>query len=113
MTEHEGFLDAIKAEPDDDTPRLIYADWLDDHGQPERAEFIRLQIESARLPEGDPRAAEFDVRAEEILAEHEIEWLGEWSERLVRWSFRRGFLDAITIEAESFRCHGDELFARF
>src|SRR5205823_3346972 len=28
--------------PDDDAPRLVYADWLDEHGQPERAEFVRL-----------------------------------------------------------------------
>lgn len=30
---------------EDDTPRLIYADWLQDHGEPERAEFIRVQVE--------------------------------------------------------------------
>lgn len=34
----------ILANPEDDTPRLIYADWLEDHDQAERAEFIRVQI---------------------------------------------------------------------
>ncbi len=113
MNSHPGFLDAIHAAPDDDTPRLIYADWLDENGDPDRAEFIRLQIDSARLPEGDPRGVDLDVRAEEILAARETEWLGEWSERLVHWSFQRGFLDAITIEAEPFLTRGDELFQRF
>lgn len=31
-------------DPADDTVRLIYADWLEEHGEPERAEFIRTQI---------------------------------------------------------------------
>jgi uncharacterized protein (TIGR02996 family) len=39
------FLDAIQSAPRDDTPRLVYADWLDEHGQPEYAEFIRLQCQ--------------------------------------------------------------------
>jgi len=40
-THDEAFLEDIIAHPRDDAPRLIYADWLDDHGQGERAEFIR------------------------------------------------------------------------
>jgi uncharacterized protein (TIGR02996 family) len=42
-------LNAILAAPDDDAPRLIYADWLDEHGEAERAEFIRVQCELARI----------------------------------------------------------------
>lgn len=34
----------LLAAPNDDLPRLIYADWLDEHGEPERAEFIRAMI---------------------------------------------------------------------
>jgi uncharacterized protein (TIGR02996 family) len=34
-------------QPGDDTPRLIYADWLDDHDDHDRAEFIRVQCELA------------------------------------------------------------------
>ncbi len=33
MDSDEAFLQAIAETPDDDAPRLIYADWLDDHGQ--------------------------------------------------------------------------------
>jgi|SRR5579883_697815 len=44
MSDESALLAAIFAYPDEDTPRLIYADWLEEHGQPERAEFIRLQI---------------------------------------------------------------------
>jgi uncharacterized protein (TIGR02996 family) len=41
--EELALLAAIHAEPRDDTPRLVYADWLQEHGQEEYAEFIRLQ----------------------------------------------------------------------
>ena len=51
MTDRDGFLAAIIAQPDDDVPRLVYADWLDEHGDPERAELIRVQCELERLPE--------------------------------------------------------------
>jgi uncharacterized protein (TIGR02996 family) len=37
--------------PTDDVPRLVYADWLDDHGDPARAEFVRVQVEVAGLSE--------------------------------------------------------------
>ncbi|VTS02303.1 Repeat-companion domain protein OS=Isosphaera pallida (strain ATCC 43644 / DSM 9630 / IS1B) GN=Isop_0391 PE=4 SV=1: LRR_6 [Gemmata massiliana] len=48
MSEHDAFLRAICANPDDDTARLVFADWLQEHGEPDRAEFIRLHIEWCR-----------------------------------------------------------------
>lgn len=50
MTEGDALLATICAEPSADTPRLIYADWLDEHEQPERAEFVRVQVKLAGLP---------------------------------------------------------------
>jgi uncharacterized protein (TIGR02996 family) len=57
MTEQAALLAAIAAHPDDDTPRLVYADWLDEHrpdrvaspaaGPSARAEFIRVQCRLA------------------------------------------------------------------
>ena len=46
MDRTPAFLADIRAHPDDDAPRLIYADWLEETGGPTeavRAEFIRLQ----------------------------------------------------------------------
>lgn len=48
LPEWELLLKAVAASPDDDLPRLVAADWLDEHGEPERAEFIRIQIERAK-----------------------------------------------------------------
>lgn len=45
MTEGEAIYRAILANPADDTPRLVYADWLQEHGQEEWAEFVRVQCE--------------------------------------------------------------------
>lgn len=39
-----GLLKAILDDPADDLPRLAYADWLEENGQEERAEFIRYDI---------------------------------------------------------------------
>lgn len=50
MPEESSFLRTICDRPDDDLPRLVYCDWLDENGQPERAEFIRIQIELSKLP---------------------------------------------------------------
>jgi uncharacterized protein (TIGR02996 family) len=53
MTRDE-FLRAIIDSPDDDAPRLVFADWLDEHGETERAEFIRARVES-KSPNGELR----------------------------------------------------------
>lgn len=37
-------LDEIRRRPDDPVPRTVYADWLEQHGHPERAEFVRQQL---------------------------------------------------------------------
>ena len=53
MSDESALLTAIIEHPDEDTPRLVYADWLDEHAtsaaQRARAEYIRLEIEQARL----------------------------------------------------------------
>jgi uncharacterized protein (TIGR02996 family) len=50
MGDGEALLRAILDQPKEETPRLVYADWLEENGQPERAEFIRVQVELARMP---------------------------------------------------------------
>jgi uncharacterized protein (TIGR02996 family) len=44
---HEDLIRAIVADPDNDGLRLIYADWLEERGDAERAAFIRLQVRIA------------------------------------------------------------------
>lgn len=45
MTERDEFVRLICADPEDDTVRLVFADWLEEHGgEPERGEFIRAMV---------------------------------------------------------------------
>jgi uncharacterized protein (TIGR02996 family) len=52
MTERDAFLREILDHPDDDATRLRFADWLEENGEPARAEFIRVQCEWAKGPQG-------------------------------------------------------------
>jgi uncharacterized protein (TIGR02996 family) len=47
MTDRDALYRAILISPTDDAPRLVYADWLDEHGDPDWAALIRAMI---RLP---------------------------------------------------------------
>jgi uncharacterized protein (TIGR02996 family) len=87
---HEGFLQAICETPDDDAPRLIYADWLQDNGDPERAEFIRVQVQRVSLDPDDPGQRALFARERELQARHGGAWLAELPVlKGVRWG-RRG-----------------------
>ncbi len=45
---------AVIADCENDLPRLVYADWLDEHGDPARAAFIRVQIALHDKSPADP-----------------------------------------------------------
>lgn len=47
MSDREALLAAIRLHPDEDTPRLVFADWLDEHGESERAALIRYSCSPA------------------------------------------------------------------
>src|SRR5579885_2696175 len=100
MTDADAFLDAIFADPENDLPRLVYA------------EFIRLQCAIARLPGNSPEVTELWKRVQPVWARLEDEWwpatreawvVGcalrygvqpyEISEHLDAVHFRRGLLD--------------------
>src|SRR4051812_2844446 len=94
------FLEAVRDSPDDDAPRLVFADWLEEQGESARAEFLRVQCELARLSTFAARYPELHLRQLELLARHEADWIGAWAGRLVRWEFRRGLLHAVTLRSE-------------
>ena len=59
---------ALVAHPDEDTPRLAYADWLDENGDPDRAAFIRTQCRLADLPPNDPDWVDLREQQDELVA---------------------------------------------
>ena len=58
---------AILDDPDDDAPRLAFADWLAANGQPDRAEWIRASCELSSVPYGDLRRAAMSLREREAF----------------------------------------------
>ena len=68
------FRRAIVAEPHDDVPRMVYADWLQENGQDERAEFIRLQCRLAEMLEDSPDYAAMRKREEKLLRKNKRRW---------------------------------------
>jgi uncharacterized protein (TIGR02996 family) len=102
MTEHGAFLQAILEEPADDAVRLIYADWLDEHGDDERADFIRTQIELANLDENHPRRPALQKLEQALLDRGREGWLGPLRSLAYVWKFVRGFPEEATLDTRSF-----------
>jgi uncharacterized protein (TIGR02996 family) len=110
MPAEPGLLRAILDAPDDDAPRLVYADWLDDHGQPDRAELIRTQVELARLAEDSPRRREVAWRARELLDRHGAEWARALPGELHDWRFSRGFVESAGLMGPDLEADAAALF---
>ena len=68
-------LDAIIAAPEDDGPRLVYADWLLAEGDPLHGQLIMVQCQIARLRETNPEVAPGSPLAN--LRKRELELLGQ------------------------------------
>ena len=108
MNDREGFLAAIIDNPDDDAPRLVYADWLEEHGEATHAELIRVQCEIAAGPDPE-RREQLWRRLQPIWRRLRDEWWFElWglefrdrrnNQYLDVVHFNRGFIDRlVTIE---------------
>jgi uncharacterized protein (TIGR02996 family) len=78
-----GLLCACKADPTDDGVRRILADFLEEQGQAERAEFVRIQLDlrdADERREWTPLQAEQEARQIRLLRKNAGEWLGgAWS----------------------------------
>jgi len=66
MTDRDALYRAILAHPADDTPRLVYADWLEENGRGEEAEFMRLDCRLEAGAPDDPAFVEMHARREEL-----------------------------------------------
>ena len=63
----QSFLDALRQRPDDPATRAVYADWLEERGQAQRAEFLRLQLAAgAATSAADPAFTRASARLAEL-----------------------------------------------
>lgn len=126
------FLRAVLEMPDDDLPRLVAADWLDEHGDEARAEFIRAQVRLGTLPECRRCTSEGVVavlqggfcslcRLTHTLRRRERELLqspcgnscwhspiphGGWG----KWEYSRGFVASLTLTCIDLLKHAAAIF---
>ena len=110
---HTALMNEIVAHPEDDEPRLVYADWLDDAGQADRADFVRVQLERAKLPKWDVRQLPLLIRECELLSQHEVSWRRELPKlKSVNWGrFERGFICQVRFDDfKSLKLHGERCF---
>jgi uncharacterized protein (TIGR02996 family) len=109
----EALYQDVLAHPEDEAPRLIFADWLEENGQADRAEFIRVQMELARATEAG-REKELRRREKELWQAHRDEWLQSVPPHLRKRKieFQRGFLEELHLPPELWAKHGPALFGR-
>jgi uncharacterized protein (TIGR02996 family) len=128
------FLAAILADPDDDTARLVAADFLEENDDTNRAAFIRIQVALARLEAtGQGKSLEADhLRAKERaflgpLSTYRPLWAANECPELARWkprgggrtpleamavegadrlTWRRGFVESVTCPVMEWHQHG-------
>jgi uncharacterized protein (TIGR02996 family) len=129
--EYQGFVDAIIAEPAEDAIRLICADWLEDHGEPERAEFVRMQIEMfqrcqkercdyCRLGQHTNGPCRCTLEYRRLTGrsdylrfrlEHSLYGLKQWNGHVydLTWKWSRGFLSELSCPWKVFERVGPRL----
>lgn len=119
MDDEPALLAAIEARPGDDTPRLAYADWLDEHAgdRPDpaaariRAEFIRVQcaIRKVEALPGDEQRPHVHLwmRQQTLLDHHRRDLLGPLGGELTYFDaiFDRGFVSQLAVPAGVFLRH--------
>lgn len=74
MSDEAAFLDALKSNPADDTARLVYADWLDEHDEPRKAEYLRLSTQLPLVGDDVALCSSEAVRVRELGAELDTGW---------------------------------------
>jgi uncharacterized protein (TIGR02996 family) len=120
LPDPSGLLAGILSAPEEDTPRLLYADWLDEEAgrATERAEYIRWSIKASR--------GTVSGRGEKSFGNYWMLWQRLFLPLLDGWGANkgrnqtgessphmdRGFLSKIACSWEDWLRHGDALRAR-
>jgi len=113
--------EAVIAAPEDDAPRLAYADAVE-AADPVRAEFIRLQVALARsrrehFNPNDPPLVPHTTLPSYVYEGNLIRKYGDqWASDLHRltswWVYVRGFVEWVKLDAEAFLAAAPELYRR-
>jgi uncharacterized protein (TIGR02996 family) len=104
-------MQGIIDHPDEDVPRLVFADWLEEHGEPDLARYVRLLCESDRLPREDARWAGVQDELGQLERSVGKAWAAEWRQGLaedaraslnvVEMTVRRGLYTEAVLDASA------------
>lgn len=115
MVRNEALLRTVIENPDEDTPRLVYADCFEENGEPERAEFIRVQCELDKIPAKHRRRAKLQECEKELLGLHGWAWAEELAFCVRKWVYRRGFVERVemllALDQDNYNPAGQEIRA--
>jgi uncharacterized protein (TIGR02996 family) len=103
-------LARVIAAPDDDEPRLAYARWLSEQGDP-RGEFIAAQCRLASDRPNPQRRKELAARAQELGQALRKALAAEVKHAADHWEIRRGFVDEVRADAARLLERWEGLFA--
>jgi uncharacterized protein (TIGR02996 family) len=95
MSRQQSLLHAILDDPEDDAVRLVYADWLEEYDDTDRAEFIRVQV--ALHARAEPEKEDLKRREKDLWTRHGTRWMRElpaWARSGV--TYERGFAWLVT-----------------
>jgi uncharacterized protein (TIGR02996 family) len=107
--DRQALIDAIRDEPDDERLRLVYADWLEDNGEPQRAEYVRLCYELSGLDADDPHAIELERRRTQLFRKHGKTWAPGLSGDATARLKSHGLVQRVEMTASSFLKCADQL----
>ncbi len=122
MTDLQARSAGICAQPDEDTPRLALADFLDEEGGREntfRADFIRTHCRLAREEPWSKPWRELNERwralynvAMHRAGKNELPWVAHLKGRVKAWEFERGLIGHLTLFSKRFVSEGESYFAQ-
>ena len=118
MDPHLPFLKAVAANPADDLPRLVYADFLEETEEPvhvARAHFIRTQIALETFNPWTREYREAKALEQRLHESFEFHWLfdlPEYLRRHDRVTWRRGFPEQVHLSVAELTSGGEDLFSR-
>jgi uncharacterized protein (TIGR02996 family) len=120
MTERDALLAAIIAQPDDDTVRLVYAYWLDEHGESIRATIIRAGVahpwerihgyrsfNERRLQWAIFGSKLLRPRGSTEVLRRELPELEGFTDPFAQWFYYRGFLHDVEMTRKAWKEHGE------
>src|SRR5947207_14329991 len=102
MSDRDALYQAILANPDEDTPRLAFADFLDEQGNADdafRADVIRTHCRLAREEPWSPPWRELQARWSMLHPKvfARTDWVAHLKGRVKAWEYDRGLIGHVTV----------------